>query len=179
MEYFAPNRILNSKYRGRGFAVINALKKTNKKYACICSIDNAWDKKFYLSSYKKFISNNNLFCVYGPKNHKGSIQKRPLFRKIISLFSIIFLRIIFFNNIKIDTQCIKMFKINKKFIKKLIPYNYFFDTQFFLTNQNMNLEYNKLPVKVNDNNKNSKVKFYFILEFILEALHYRFVARFI
>ena len=73
-----------------------------------------------------------------------------------------------------DTQCIKMFRINKNFIKKLKPYNYFFDTQFFIINKKMKMKYYKLAVKVKDNNKDSKVKLFLILEFIIEAIHFRF-----
>jgi glycosyltransferase involved in cell wall biosynthesis len=166
-----------SKQRGRGFAIIKALQNTKKKYACICSIDNAWNKKFYFTSYKKILSNPQLFCIYGPKNHKDSEQVRPIIRKIISIFSIIFLRILFLNFVKIDTQCIKMFRIKKNFTKRLKPYNYFFDTHFFIINKRMKMKYDKLPVKVNDNNKNSKVKLYLILEFIFEAIHFRFMVN--
>ena len=71
-----------------------------------------------------------------------------------------------------------MFRVKKNFIKKLKPYNYFFDTQFFIINKKMKMKYNKLAVKVKDSNKNSKVKFFLILEFILEAIHFRFTYNF-
>ena len=171
-------KLLISKKRGRGYAIIKALKNTKKKYACICSIDNAWNKKFYFSSFLKIKSDPKLFCVYGPKNHKNSKQIRPIIRKIISFFSMIFLRILFLNLIKMDTQCIKMFRVKKKFIKKLKPYNYFFDTQFFIINKRMKMKYDNLAVKVKDSNKNSKVKLLLIFEFILEAIMFRFNYNF-
>lgn len=171
-------KLIISKQRGRGFAIIKALKNTKKKYACICSIDNAWNKKFYYRSFIKIKSDPKLFCVYGPKNHKNSEEVRPIIRKIISFFSMIFLRILFLNLIKMDTQCIKMFRVKKNFIKKLKPYNYFFDTQFFIINKKMKMKFDKLAVKVNDSNKNSKVKLFLILEFILEAIHFRFTYNF-
>ena len=34
-------KIVISEKRGRGYAIIKALNNTKKKYACICSIDNA------------------------------------------------------------------------------------------------------------------------------------------
>ena len=34
------------------------------------------------------------------------------------------------------------------------PYNYFFDTQFFIVNKRMKMKYDKLAVKVKDSNKN-------------------------
>ena len=37
----------------------------------------------------------------------------------------------------------------------------------------MKMKYDKLAVQVKDNNKNSKVKFLLILEFIFEAIHFR------
>ena len=171
-------KLIISKQRGRGFAIIKALKNTKKKYACICSIDNAWNKKFYYRSFIKIKSDPKLFCVYGPKNHKNSEEVRPIIRKIISFFSMIFLRILFLNLIKMDTQCIKMFRVKKNFIKKLKPYNYFFDTQFFIINKKMKMKFDKLAVKVNDSNKNSKVKLFLSLEFILEAIHFRFTYNF-
>lgn len=170
-------KILITKQRGRGYAIINALKNTTKSYSCICSIDDAWDKKFYLKSFNIISSNNNLFCVYGPKSHKLSKQNRPLIRKFISILSMVFLRIIFFNKIKIDTQCIKIFRVKKNFIKKIKPYNYFFDTQFYLLSKNMGLNYDQIPVNVKDNNINSKVKLIFLLEFMFEAFHYIFTNR--
>ena len=165
-------KILISKQRGRGFAIINALKNTTKKYSCICSIDDAWDKNFYIKSFKMIKSNNDLFCIYGPKSHKQSKQDRPLIRKFISILSMIFLRIIFINKIKIDTQCIKMFRVKKNFIYKLKPYNYFFDTQFYLINKEINLNYEEIPTSVKDNNKNSKVRIMFLFEFVAEAFHF-------
>ena len=60
-------KLIISKQRGRGFAIIKALKNTKKKYACICSIDNAWNKQFYFTSFIKIESDPKLFCVYGPK----------------------------------------------------------------------------------------------------------------
>ena len=77
-----------------------------------------------------------------------------------------------------DTQCIKMFRVKKKFIKKLNPYNYFFDTQFFIINKRMKMKYDNLAVKVKDSNKNSKVKLLLIFEFILEAIMFRFNYNF-
>ena len=44
-------KLVISEQRGRGFAIIKALKNTKKRYACICSIDHAWNKKFYFSSF--------------------------------------------------------------------------------------------------------------------------------
>ena len=161
-----------TKNKGRGFAVRKALDKTKKKYSSICSIDNAWNKNFYKKAYNKINKNKDLFCVYGPKDHLYSIQKRILIRRIISFFSILFLKLFFFGKIDQDTQCIKLFKNNKKFINKLKNYNYFFDTHFFLINKDLKLKYLNIPVKVNDDNKHSKVKINSMFEFIYEAINY-------
>ena len=164
--------VLNTKKRGRGYAIIHALKKTKKKYSCICSIDNAWDKKFYIEAYKKINKQKDIFCIYGPKDHKKSKQKRILIRRIISFFSNLFLKVFFLGKIKQDTQCIKLFKNNKKFNNKLKNYNYFFDTHFFLINKNLNLKYLNIPVNVNDDNKHSKVKMISMFEFVTDAIRY-------
>ncbi len=164
--------VLNKRERGRGYAIINALKKTKKKYSCICSIDNAWDKKFYIEAYKKINKQKDIFCIYGPKDHKKSKQKRIFIRRIISIFSNFFLKFFFFGKINQDTQCIKLFKNNKKFNSKLKNYNYFFDTHFYLVNKDLNLKFLNIPVKVNDDNKHSKVKLSSMFEFIYDALKY-------
>jgi len=167
-------QIIKTNNKGRGYAIINALIKSKKKFISIGSIDNAWDKNFYQNAYKKIINNENLFCVYGPKSHAKSKQNRILIRKIISLISVIFLKILFLGKIDQDTQCIKIFRYNNQFNKKLLAYNYFFDTHFFLLNKKMKLKYYNVAVRVNDNNKNSKVKFKSLFEFIYEAFKYLF-----
>ena len=53
------------------------------------------------------------------------------------------------------------------------PYNYFFDTHFFIINKNMKMKYDKLAVKVKDNNKNSKVKEWPILFYDLKKENYQ------
>jgi hypothetical protein len=159
-----------TKNKGRGYAIRKVLNKTKKKYSAICSIDNAWDKIFYIKAFEKINKKQNLFCIYGPKDHNYSKQNRIFIRRVISFFSIIFLRLLFCGKINQDTQCIKLFKNNKKFINKLKNYNYFFDTHFFLLNKTLKLKYSNIPVKINDNNKHSKVRFNSLIEFIFEAI---------
>ncbi len=166
--------IIENKKRGRGYAIIDALNFTSKPLACIASLDNAWDRQFYKSAYNILDKNKLVFCVYGPKDHRESKQIRPISRKIISFFSKVFLRTIFFRKLHKDTQCIKMFRVDNNFIKNLKPYNYFFDTQFFLLNYKRNLQYKDIPVKIRDNNKFSKVRISLIIQFIFESFHYLF-----
>ena len=165
-------KILIDNEKGRGVAVINAVNQSKKKYLAIGSIDDAWDKNFYINAFNELDQDESLFCVYGPKDHADSIQNRVFIRKIISLFSKIFLRIVFFNKINQDTQCIKLFRQNEKFNRNLRKYNYFFDTYFFLLNKDLKLKFKNISISVEDNNKNSKVNFSSILEFVFDALIY-------
>ena len=165
-------KILKDYEKGRGVAVINAVNKSKKKYLAIGSIDDAWDKNFYINAFKELNQDESLFCVYGPKDHVDSIQNRVVIRKIISFFSKIFLRIVFFNKINQDTQCIKLFRQNEKFNRNLRKYNYFFDTYFFLLNKDLKLKFKNISISVKDNNKNSKVNFSSMLEFVFDALIY-------
>ena len=95
-----------------------------------------------------------------------------MIRKIISFFSNFFLKFFFLGKINQDTQCIKLFKNNKKFNNKLKNYNYFFDTHFFLINKDLKLKYLNIPVNVNDDNKHSKVKMISMFEFVTDAIGY-------
>jgi len=165
-------KILIHNEKGRGVAIINAINKSKKKYLAIGSIDDAWDKNFYINAFKKLIEDEDLFCVYGPKDHPDSIENRLVIRKIISIFSKFFLRIVFFNKISQDTQCIKLFRQNEKFNRNLIKYNYFFDTYFFLLNKDLKLRFKNISINVNDDNKNSKVNISSMLEFVYDALIY-------
>ena len=165
-------KILIHNEKGRGVAIINAINKSKKKYLAIGSIDDAWDKNFYINAFKELIEDEDLFCVYGPKDHPDSIENRVVIRKIISIFSKIFLRIVFFNKISQDTQCIKLFRQDEKFNRNLIKYNYFFDTYFFLLNQDLKLKFKNISINVNDDNKNSKVNISSMLEFVYDALIY-------
>ena len=74
-------KILIHNEKGRGVAIINAINKSKKKYLAIGSIDDAWDKNFYINAFKELIKDEDLFCVYGPKDHPDSIENRVVARK--------------------------------------------------------------------------------------------------
>ena len=94
-----------------------------------------------------------IYFVFMTKRSLDSIENRVVIRKIISIFSKIFLRIVFFNKISQDTQCIKLFRQDEKFNRNLIKYNYFFDTYFFLLNQDLKLKFKNISINVNDDNE--------------------------
>ncbi len=50
-----------SKNKGRGYAIKKALNNSKKKYSSICSIDNAWNKNFYIKAFKEISKKKNYF----------------------------------------------------------------------------------------------------------------------
>ena len=168
-----PYKILKSNDKRRGSGLNLAFKKLRKKtkYFAICSVDNAWSFDFYIKAYKK-IKKDYYSIIYGPKSHKKSKVKTNLTRKIISSLSRIYLRILF-GEWNQDTQCIKFFKSNINFLNKLHNYNYFAETEFYLTSKRNHLKYFNIAVKVKNDNKNSKINLLRIFYYMLECLHFR------
>ena len=165
--------IIESNKKSRGSGINKTLKKINDEYYAICSVDSAWDYNFYLDAIDLMNKNNSIDIVYGPKNHKKSIIKKTLIRKIISYSSYIFLQILFPLSFKHETQCIKVFKSKLRFFKFLHDYNYFAEAEFFFLSKLFKYNYEFLPTKVNIK-FGSKVNMFRILQFILEAIHFRF-----
>jgi len=168
-----PYMILKSKKKSRGSGLNLAFKKLRKKtkYFAICSVDNAWSFNFYTKAYDK-IKKNNLSIIYGPKSHQNSKVKTNFVRKIISTLSRLYLSILF-GEWSQDTQCIKFFKSNIKFLNKLHDYNYFAETEFYLVSKKNQTSFLNLAVKVKNDNKNSKINLFRILHFMFECLHFR------
>lgn len=169
-----PYKIIKSSSKNRGSGLNLAFRKLNKKtkYFAICSVDNAWSFNFYLRAYKK-LEKNDFDVIYGPKSHKNSKVKTNLKRKIISFLSKIYLLFLFGNKINQDTQCIKLFKANIKFLKKLSNYNYFSETEFYLISKMYKTKFLNMSVKVNNDIKNSKVNILKVISYIFESLHFK------
>lgn len=162
---------LNINFSSRGAAIKLGVKKSKFNTIAICSIDNSWDLNFYIKAYS-IIQNEKFDIVYGPKDHNLSKVYRPYFRKVISFFCTIFLKILFGDLISDDTQCIKMFKKNKiSFFNKLSNANLFAECEFYIFGKLCNLRQVAIPVKIYDTKK--RVKLIFILKFMLEAIKFK------
>ena len=126
-----PIMIVKSDNKNRGSGLNIFYRKKFEGYYAICSIDNAWSFEFYKRAYK-LLKDENYDIVYGPKSHVESKIKTNFKRKIISFFSRIYIKILFGNLINQDTQCIKFFNSDLKFLDQLHDYNYFAETEFYL-----------------------------------------------
>ncbi len=163
--------IINSNFHKRGSGINKALKLIKCKYFAICAIDNAWGENFYNRAYK--LIKKKYDVIYGPKNHIKSIVKRNFIRKVISGISIFYLKFLFGNLMDQDSQCIKLFRSDIKFLKDLHNYNYFTETEFFILSKTYKLRYKNIPIKIKKT-EGSKVKFFKLLEYMIEALHFKF-----
>jgi hypothetical protein len=169
--------IIKSQSRNRGTGINKALKKIKVEYFAICAIDNAWGFSFYKRAYKKIKLHSNLKIVYGSKSHPYSKIKVSMIRKIISLASSLFLRLLFPEKPNHDTQCIKIFSSKIPLKNFLINYNYFAETQFAILANIFKIPSATLPVTVKKTS-NSKVNFILIIYYVIEATHYRILLLF-
>ena len=167
-------KIIKFSTKNRGLGINYCIKNIKSDYFAICAVDNAWNFSFYEQAFKKIISKKKLQIIYGSKSHKNSKINRSLDRTIISFLSKIFLRILFPEKPSHDTQCIKLFCKNISFSKFLLDYNYFSETQFAILAKIFDVSSISLPVNVSKT-RSSKVNLLSLLQYISEAIHYRFV----
>lgn len=130
-----------------------ALKKgvMNAKYKWILTMD--LDLSVPLSQIftwykKKYISNHSLI-YFGSRNHRKSIIKFKIHRKIFGKFLNILTKIFFNINIK-DTQCgYKLYKNNvgKLLFSKITRFGYEHDIEIAILAKNRNISIRELPVK--------------------------------
>lgn len=165
-------KIIKCNSRKRGDGINMALKKIKNGLIGICAIDNAWDFIFYLKAIN-LIQKKGFDIVLGGKNLKKSIVHTNIYRKIVSKISGYYCRVLFGNIMKYDTQCVKVFKSNMNFFNKLSSYNYFAETEFYLKATYLNKKIKHIPIKVINDNKHSKVKIRYIIEFIIESIDFR------
>lgn len=158
--------------KSRGKSLKLGIQKSKYDLIAICAIDNAWDLNFYIESYK-LIDIGNYSVVFGPKTHEKSEVARPILRKIISIISSAFLKILFGSKIDQDTQCIKMFKKKEiTFYENLSESNLFSDVEFFLFTKLFKIKYLSIPVKIKDNKGAVSIKMMF--SFVFNAISFRF-----
>ena len=139
--------LIKSSKKNRGAGLNLAFKKIKCNFFAICAVDNAWGFNFYLRAYK-ILKNKKIQIVYGPKSHYKSKVYRSVLRTFISILSKYFLKILFKNDLQFDSQCIKMFSSDLKFLKKLKNFNYFAETEFALIANRLNIKKTLIPVKI-------------------------------
>lgn len=162
--------IIKTNFHNRGSGINKAIKSIPCKYFAICAIDDAWGQNFYYRAYKSI---KEYDVVYGPKNHTKSIVKRNFIRKVISKMSMFYLKFLFGDLMDQDSQCIKLFRSDIKFLKNLHEYNYFAETEFYILSKINRIKYKNIPINIK-NTKGSKVKILKLLEYMIEALKFKF-----
>lgn len=167
-----PIMIVKSDNKNRGSGLNIFYNKKFEGYYAICSIDNAWSFEFYKRAYK-LLKDEHYDIIYGPKSHLESKIKTNFKRKIVSFFSRIYIKILFGNLINQDTQCIKFFKSDIKFLDQLHDYNYFAETEFYLLSKINNSNTFSISVNVKNDTKNSKVNLKSIYSYMCECIDFR------
>lgn len=167
-------QIIRSSSNHRGSGLNLAFKKTKCDLFAVCAVDNAWSLDFYSRAYKILKNNNGVEIVYGPKSHPKSKVNRGKIRSIISAISVIFFKIFFNKYVNFDSQCIKMFRSNLKFLKKLNNFNYFAETEFAIMANKEKAVVKMIPIKVN-RTEGSKVNIINLIKYVIEALKFRFL----
>lgn len=159
----------NNKNRGAGLNL--AFKRIKCNFFAICSVDNAWGFDFYSRAYK-ILKKKTIKIVYGPKNHQKSKIRRSVLRAFISTLSRYFLKMLFKNDLQFDSQCIKMFSSDLKFLKNLKNFNYFAETEFAIFANRLGIKKKLIHVSVNKT-KGSKINFTNLILFCLEAISFK------
>ena len=168
-----PIKIIKSNEKNRGYGLNKFFKQKKKGYFAVCSVDNAWSFNFYKKGYS-LLKEKNYEIIYGPKSHPKSKVNTNFVRKVISNFSKVYIKLLFGNLIEQDTQCIKIFKSDVKFLSKLNNYNYFAETEFYIMSKIFKNNITSVSVNVRNDNLNSKVNIRSIISYIMEGLDFRF-----
>lgn len=168
-----PIKILKSKYKKRGFGLNKFFRLKKRGYYAICSVDNAWSFNFYKKAFF-LLKKNKYQIIYGPKSHPNSKIKTNFIRKFISNCSKFYIKFLFKGLVDQDTQCIKFFRSDLKFLTKLQNYNYFAETEFYIISKLLKNKFKNIPVNVKNDNLNSKVNIRSIINYIIESINFRF-----
>ena len=134
---------------GKGFAIIQGIKRSTSPWILTCD----FDMSVLPSTYKDWLKKNYIVkkkCAYfASRNLKKSQVKTLWIRKFYGLFFKSLIKFLF--NIKLkDTQCgYKLY--NSSYIKKIIPklksYCYVQDVEIIIHLMSKNIEIKELPIK--------------------------------
>ena len=134
---------------GKGYAIKKGLLKSKKNWILICDADmsvspnqfNIWYKN------KKIIDKKQAY--FGSRRHRESNVESSIIRRILGLFFIIFIRVLF--NIKLkDSQCgFKVFHKNYalKVFKKISSFRFAFDIELVILLKKSKIKIIELPLK--------------------------------
>ena len=134
---------------GKGYALIQGIKKTTYPWILTCDFDMSVLPSTYTEWFtKNYIVKKN--CAYfASRNLKKSKIKTLWIRKFYGLFFKLLIKFLF--NIKLtDTQCgYKMYYSSyiKKILPKLKSFCYVHDVEIIIHLMNKNIEIRELPIK--------------------------------
>ncbi|MEM5879020.1 MAG: glycosyltransferase [Candidatus Aenigmatarchaeota archaeon] len=137
--------------RGVGLALKEMIRKSKFENIIFLPIDMSFDLKFIkdaLPLLKKYD------LVIGSKSFKKSIVRRPITRKIFSLFFNSLVNIFFGLGIS-DTQSVKAFRKSKikKLSEEIESEDLFFDVELLIKSKKAGLKIIEIPVICNDMRK--------------------------
>jgi len=163
-KYKKQKNIKIIKYRynkGKGYALKRGVLKAKYKWILTTDIDMSvplnqiliWNKNKYIKK--------NFHIYFGSREHKKSIIKAKLYRKLLGLLFKIIIRIFLKIRIK-DTQCgYKLYEksVGVKIFKKLKMFKFEHDLEIILNAQKFNYSIIELPITWT-HKKNSKLNIF-------------------
>ena len=140
------------KNKGKGFAIKSGVLKSSKQWVLTSDVDLSVSLNHVVKWFnKKEILIKN-YAYFASRNHKYSVLKARLHRKIIGFFFQSLLKLIFINSISYikDTQC--GFKLyNKNYVKevfsKITEDGFVHDIEISILLYKKNINIKEMPVK--------------------------------
>lgn len=143
-------KIINlKKNKGKGGALKAGVMQAKSKWILTIDLDQSVPVSQILTWLKKKYITNKFLIYFGSRNHKKSIIRSRIYRRIFG--KILIFLINFILNIKIqDTQCgFKLYKshVGKLLFSKITRNGYEHDIEISMIAKNINIPIKELPVK--------------------------------
>lgn len=134
---------------GKGYACKKGVLESDFEWILLCDADMAASPKQINKWFNEESIKKNDICYFGSRNHKDSIIKSKINRKLIGRCLNILLYVFFKNRIS-DTQCgFKLFnkKYAKKIFGKLETYRFAYDIEIIQLLKINDIKIKELPIK--------------------------------
>jgi len=134
---------------GKGYAIKKGLLKSKKNWILICDADMSVNPNQFSIWYKNKKIIDKKQAYFGSRRHRESNVESSTIRRILGLFFIIFIRVLF--NIQLqDSQCgFKVFHKNYalKVFKKISSFRFAFDIELIILLKKSKIKIIELPLK--------------------------------
>ena len=134
---------------GKGYAIKKGVLKSTKNWILICDADMSVNP----NQFKVWYKNNRIIdkkqAYFGSRRHLKSNVESSTIRRILGLFLILFIRVLFNFRIK-DSQCgFKVFhkKYALKIFKKISSFRFAFDIELIILLKKSKIKIIELPLK--------------------------------